>query len=532
MKSKSLLVLVAGARVGVHAERDDRGFGFQRHRADGAISSLDRDHSVRHAYRLTDSFGRFTMSHSRRIIWLVTLVVFVVFLEGSARRAAASPQDQGQSPGQQQGSFAVGHATRVLNVPGIHNVSNGGSPEPRPVNVHLWYPAPNPQNCQSGNGNGQGCPPSVYTSRLNGISLPPQWDPLSWTIGSTQAFEELPVSSAQSSYPVIIFSHGNRGNAIDYVYTLEALASFGFIVAAPDHVNDTQDDVRIDFINVQANSTVISCFDGLSSPCEVLDRVKAHDPNHIDTPVVCYNNPSIQTTVSVRESMTDRVGDVSAIIDALPTWFGPQADTSRVGVMGHSRGTVSALAAAGGSACWGVLPDSRVKAVMGLAIGARNITFRVDLHNVTVPALLVAGSLDRTAPASISNDAYSMLGTPANEKQFVLIQNAEHRHFDSGLCAQTQSSGAIAQANPTRAVLDLQTVTNILIPPNPSGTAMDFCGPDTFTNPTDITGLVRTLTGFQVISAPVANVPTTGLTSDEVKEQVIQRAVAFFGRVL
>lgn len=46
------------------------------------------------------------MSHSRRIIWFVTHVVALVLLQGSARRAAASPQDQGQSPGQQQqGSF-------------------------------------------------------------------------------------------------------------------------------------------------------------------------------------------------------------------------------------------------------------------------------------------------------------------------------------------------------------------------------------------------------------------------------------------
>ena len=112
-------------------------------------------------------------------------------------------------------------------------------------------------------------------------------------------------------FPVIIFSHGNQNNAIDYVYTLETLASFGFIVAAPDHLNNTQDDVRIDFINSQAGYTLISCFDGLPSPCSRPD---------------------------VPKSLTDRVHDISAIIDALPTWFGDRADISRVGVRGHSRG--------------------------------------------------------------------------------------------------------------------------------------------------------------------------------------------------
>lgn len=481
------------------------------------------------------------MMQSRKIIWL-TLVVFVVFLQGSARRAAASPQnqDQGQSPGAQQGSFPVGHATRILNVTGTRG-------ETRPVNVHLWYPAPAPQNCQSGDGNSQGCPPSVYTSRLNGVPLLAQWDPLSWTIGSTQSFEELPVSSAQSSYPVIIFSHGNQDHAIDYVYTLEALASFGYIVAAPDHVNNTQDDVRIDFINAQAGSTLIPCFDGLSTPCEILDRVKAGNPQHIDTPVSCPPGSFMtSTTTSFLESMTDRVRDVSAIIDALPTWFGSRADTSRVGVMGHSRGTVTALAAAGGSACWGFPADSRVKAIMGLSIGNQKITSGVDLPNVRVPTLLLAGLLDTAGPLSVSQFALSNISS--TDKTLVKIPNAKHRHFDSGECAQTQSSGAIAQTaeaivgvpSTTRAILDLQTVTNLVTPPpSGGGVAMDFCGPDTFFDPFnnpptyDIRPLVTSLTVTTALPAgfnfTTTKVPTTGLTSDAVKDQVVQLAVGFFG---
>ena len=58
---------------------------------------------------------------------------------------------------------------------------------------------------------------------------------------------------------------------------------------------------------------------------------------------------------------------------------------------------------------------------------------------------------------------------------------------------------------------------------------MEFCELDTFTSPTDIQPLVTSLTGFNFASS---NVPTTGLSSDQVKEQVIELAVAFFGRVL
>lgn len=421
--------------------------------------------------------------------------------------------------------YRVGHSIQPLDVKGI----NG---ETRPLQVHLWYPALGAEDCQDSdhsdeNGHDQGgasrngleprepegerrddcsAKPSVYTSRLNGVPLGSLGDPLSWTIGSSKSFENLPISRAHRSFPVIIFSHGNTNDAIDYVYTLEDLASFGFIVAAPGHVNNTQDDVRIDFVNSKAGFKLIPCFDGLPSPC-------SHS--------------------SIPERFTDRVHDVSAVIDELPIWFGDRADLSRVGVMGHSIGTVTALAAAGGSTTWGLRADRRVKAIMGLAIGATTqVSFAPNIQNITVPALLVAGSLDMAAPAAISQEAVAMLGS--KEKAFVLIEDAMHRHFVSGKCAQTQSSGAIAMANPS-AILDLQTVTAALISPL-TGVAMDCCRYETFIKPVNIIPLVASLTNFNVTATDVPRVfdgdERQGLDSDQVKDKVVQLAVIFFGHAL
>jgi hypothetical protein len=67
---------------------------------------------------------------------------------------------------------------------------------------------------------------------------------------------------------VILFSHGSVNDPINYAHLLERMAAAGFLVAAPSHVTDTQEDVRIDFINPQLPpSQRFPCNDGLAGPC-------------------------------------------------------------------------------------------------------------------------------------------------------------------------------------------------------------------------------------------------------------------------
>jgi hypothetical protein len=70
-------------------------------------------------------------------------------------------------------------------------------------------------------------------------------------------------------------------------------------------------------------------------------------------------------------------------------------------------------------------------------------------------------------------------------------------------------------------------VTSLLTYPF-SGVAMDFCSYDTFTLPTDTRPLVALVTGFSVTPS---NVPTTGLDTSKMNQNVIDLAMTFPGTV-
>jgi predicted dienelactone hydrolase len=401
-----------------------------------------------------------------RRIALLTLVATLLAADG----AAAS-------------GLRVGHGVERLDVqrtPGA---------EIRHVDVHLWYPAEHSRR-----------PKAKYTSLLHGRAVGP-WTPLMWEVEAEFAREDAPIERRGKRFPAIVFSHGSVNEPIDYAHTLERIAAAGFVVAAPSHVNNSQDDVRIDFINAQTGVEPFACRDGLPGPC---------------------------SRTNVPLSMADRVTDISAVIDALPKWFGRRVDASQVGVLGHSRGTVSALAAAGGSVAWPLEPDKRVDAVMGMAIAVQAITEGVDLANVKVPTVLVAGGQDRTSPPEVSEFAFNAIAS--RRKAFLLLEDATHRTFDSTYCDQLQAAGAFAQDDP-KALLDLHTFNVIANAPpaGASGRATEYCDYEAFTDPVDIRPLVASHTGVQVTRD---NVPSTGLDTDEVKRVMAWLAAKFFGKAL
>ena len=414
-------------------------------------------------------------------------------------------------------STRVGHRIETTIVPGSFSCPDVVSEpdcarEPRRVDVHLWYPA-DPRAYAD-------APETTYTSALHGRPLiPERWDPLSWTVDARIARETPAIDTHGNALPVIVFSHGSVNDPIDYAHTLERIAGEGFVVAAPYHVNNTQDDVRRDFVNERAGFQLLPCLDSRPSPC---------------------------SRTNVPRSMQDRVRDITKILDTLPAWLGTRVDATHVGVMGHSRGTVTALAAAGGSDQWGFPPERRVGAVMGMAIGAAPITFGANLSRVQAPTLLVAGARDETSPQDVSEAALRQIDS--DDKAFVSITNATHRTFDSTYCAQLQAAGAVADTNgdrmideselsrwQARAILDWHTLRGIAAsPPNGlSGKAVQYCSQTSFTSPVDIGPAVAAIPNSDYPPSPQpCAVPCAGLSTDEVEKLMAELAVAFFGSVL
>ena len=442
-------------------------------------------------------------------------------------------------------SADVGHVVERITVPG--SVVVGDLREQRAVDVHLWYPA-DPATASAHQ-------LTVYTSQLHGRSLAlpngdTPWDPLSWTVASERAREGAPVDPAGGPFATIVFSHGSTNDPIDYAKTLEAIADAGFVVAAPGHTGNTQDDVRRDYINAVAGSRLFACEDGL--PARAVPTLTSNGSPSPD----CSKN-------ILANSMADRARDISAVLTELPGWFGGRVDVARAGVLGHSRGTVSALASAGGSGTWGFRPEPRVKAIMGMAIGTQNVTSGADLAAVEIPTLLVRGMEDDNSVPAVSLNAHNAISS--SDKRLVDVTFGTHRSFDSTYCAQLQSAAAAFDVNHsgtvepqeltnTRPILDRHTVGLIAAsaPAFVSGKAAHYCAFRFFTSPVNIEQLVAATpnaeyacSGAACTVVPPASgpatstcaitiftVPCTSLDTDQVDAQMTELAVGFFGRRL
>ena len=237
----------------------------------------------------------------------------------------------------------------------------------------------------------------------------------------------IPQTSREGQTPVIIFSHGLASRPEDYAQAIEHLASYGFLVAAPQHPgSDTQ------YLQGMLGGYYRNIFDGN----EFINRPK----------------------------------DISFVIDELArrnaSQFQGKLNLTNVGVAGHSFGGYTSLAVAGAQIDFDNLAqdcnrpysginiaillecralelprkvynfrDERVTAVFAANPVNRSIFGEKGLSKISIPVLLGSGSYDPAAnPIFEQAIPFTWLKTP--DKYLAMVEGQAHVNFtelDAGM---------------------------------------------------------------------------------------------------
>jgi predicted dienelactone hydrolase len=232
------------------------------------------------------------------------------------------------------------------------------------------------------------------------------------------------VPVAPGRYPLIVFSHGYAGFRDQSTFLTAFLASWGFVVAAPDHYSRDLTQV-------------------LGGPTAATE--KTTDVGDLKATITLMGNED-QTASSA---------------------FHGHIDTSKVGAVGHSAGgaAVEALAAT----------DPKVATFIGLAgatVGAfggtKNGPDSIVPHQ---PGLLMSGTSDQVVKTSSIVAAYGHLHSP---KRLILIRGAGHLVF-ADLCEVGSGQGGL---------LAIASALKVPIPASLMPLATDGCKPPDLSPPT------------------------------------------------
>lgn len=201
----------------------------------------------------------------------------------------------------------------------------------------------------------------------------------------------LPPASGADARPLLVFSHGNSGLRQQSTFLTTHLASWGFVVAAPDHVGNT-------FVEMMAIE-------------DEAERKAAHRRARAQRPL---------DQLAVLQALLD-AGRAS---DALP-----RLDPTRVGALGHSFGGWTTLK----------LPrlDPRVRALCCLAPAAEPFVGRAAFAPDELPLPGNVETLVLAAHDEVLVDLeqsirplHARLGPRA---QLEVIDRADHFHFCDGI---------------------------------------------------------------------------------------------------
>ncbi|HPG26274.1 MAG: hypothetical protein H6748_06485 [Spirochaetaceae bacterium] len=222
--------------------------------------------------------------------------------------------------------------------------------------------------------------------------------------------------------PVVAFSHGNSGFALQSTFLTTHLARLGAIVIAPDHVGNT-------FAEMAALG------DDDAARREVHRAARTRRPGDL---------------VDALRSLVDRPGAI-----ALDPRQLPPVDPERLGLLGHSFG--------GWTAIKGAARERRVRAVCALAPVAEPFVGRraFDPGELPLPpgvhALLLAAADD--VLVDLETSILPLVDRLGPAARLEIIDRADHFHFCDGLALlhrMHENNPRASQLRPTRPFAELR----------------------------------------------------------------------------
>jgi dienelactone hydrolase len=205
------------------------------------------------------------------------------------------------------------------------------------------------------------------------------------------AYANLPV--AAGTFPVVLFSHGVGGYPEQSSFLTAHLATWGFVVVAPDQ---TRRDLTA-----------------------VILQKKHSGGNTVD---------DARTRAKDVSQMTGALAFVEYQSAAAATLLSGHVNGNEVGTLGHSSGGYTAIATAEA--------DASIKTAVALAGDAIKPPTR------SLPILLMSGSFDKLVPTAGVQRGYDQLLSP---KAFVIVNRAGHNVFDD-VCTIARREGGVAAA--------------------------------------------------------------------------------------
>jgi predicted dienelactone hydrolase len=259
--------------------------------------------------------------------------------------------------------------------------------------VAVWYPAAADEK------------PFPYARSNNGF------------MGSV-AFQAPPAACPR--VPLVLFSHGLGGCALQTLFLTEELARHGYVVAAPDHADSATCGIDREDLRLHNLRT---------------DQSFVHPKS--------WNDKSELGRLQDLRATIRRVADDAQISQI--------ADVTRVGAIGHSLGGYTVVGMAGGWPSW---KTPEVKAVLALSPYVAPFVLHGTIDKLAAPVMYQGAQFDWGITPSLEGPrgAYALSAAP---KFLVKLKGGTHFEWTNLICLGQANVVACLKANRNAYLIDL-----------------------------------------------------------------------------